>query len=509
MADPVLACLAIALLLTGSFCADITCPNQDKIKPCKCETKSNGQNVTIMCNEGITTQVTDSIVAVAEHGIAIASLRIAGIEMDEVPDSFAMGTYAESITITNCNVSLVNERAFNTLQTHLTKLDLTSNLMTKVPTDSLKGLHSLRILFLQFNKIDKIFQDDFSNLHSLLKLNLYGNKIQIIDSRAFSNNKLSYINLGYNEMTTIPSNSLDGLPMLKELILHENKIEKLKASELEKVGTTLSDLDLSNNKIVKIPNHCLQKLSVLDTLTIEYNQIKEIEIKAFVGLEDTLDRLSLAGNKLKEIPSLSLKQLNQLTELDLSHNHLKTIRVNAFEGFGDSLKYLDLQNNQLKKIEVGSLKSLDGLLWLYIQHNKLETLSLDAFAPIFDNIDRIDVHDNPFTCDCQMIWFSSLLTRNIQCNPVKEELEKPKNYQYLPACNDTWVQRLQTMSPEKFVTNSRKSLCNKPLLGIPLSATPTHSMDCTSSASRQTSNIMNNCQIYVIFVLLYLYLNKM
>ncbi|KAG1672540.1 Connectin [Nymphon striatum] len=219
--------------------------------------------------------------------------------------------------------------------------------------------------------------------------------------------------------------------------------------------------------------------------------------------------LSLAGNKLKEIPSLSLKQLNQLTELDLSHNHLKTIRVNAFEGFGDSLKYLDLQNNQLKKIEVGSLKSLDGLLWLYIQHNKLETLSLDAFAPIFDNIDRIDVHDNPFTCDCQMIWFSSLLTRNIQCNPVKEELEKPKNYQYLPACNDTWVQRLQTMSPEKFVTNSRKSLCNKPLLGIPLSATPTHSMDCTSSASRQTSNIMNNCQIYVIFVLLYLYLNKM
>ncbi|XP_052103612.1 probable G-protein coupled receptor 158 [Mytilus californianus] len=85
----------------------------------------------------------------------------------------------------------------------LLKLDISSNKLTIISSDAFVGLHNLKRLMLEDNRLNdgSLYQFAFENLHELLELDISSNKLTIISSDAFV-----------------------GLHNLKRLILEDNRL---------------------------------------------------------------------------------------------------------------------------------------------------------------------------------------------------------------------------------------------------------------------------------------------
>ncbi|CAH1376350.1 unnamed protein product, partial [Tenebrio molitor] len=114
--------------------------------------------------------------------------------------------------------------------------------LTPVHLDGIPFLKRLIVL----NQLNNIEQFSFSNLSSLQFLNLYGNKLEVIkpstfvqqnngirrvESYAFESCKMKVLDLSYNNLTVLQSESLHGCYIIK-LILRHNKLAKIEYNAL-------------------------------------------------------------------------------------------------------------------------------------------------------------------------------------------------------------------------------------------------------------------------------------
>lgn len=80
---------------------------------------------------------------------------------------------------------------------------------------------------------------------------------------------------------------------LKHLSISQNEITQVPTTSLEKLNK-LALLDLSYNKITRIPQGAFEKLVKLNTLKLNDNNL-ELDSDSFKGLESTLRNLNLKG----------------------------------------------------------------------------------------------------------------------------------------------------------------------------------------------------------------------
>lgn len=283
--EAVLCLLVVAIQLMTE--TEAGCPDQAILKPCKCDQRPAGStDVTITCSQGTLPEVLSAIQEVAGEGSPVDTLRLINVPVPYLPSSFAMGTYARSVSVNYCNVTGIDPEAFNTIYKEIVKLQLMANVLTEVPRDAIHRLANLQQLYLQYNRIESLRKNDFAGLYSLLQLNLYGNKIASIASDAFHNPNLVVIDLGNNSLSSLPSpDRPDRLPSLTKLKLGENLISSLEGSRLKHLGQTLTELDLNRNKISVLPNGVLENMAKLDTLLLENNVITSMGDNAFAGTE--------------------------------------------------------------------------------------------------------------------------------------------------------------------------------------------------------------------------------
>ena len=88
-------------------------------------------------------------------------------------------------------------------------LDLSNNSITRLPIGCFMKLAHLRKLRLGYNKISELQKETFLGLELLDELSISHNDIFFIDPETFSNRsdlmKLGYLDLGYNQLTSIDS----------------------------------------------------------------------------------------------------------------------------------------------------------------------------------------------------------------------------------------------------------------------------------------------------------------
>ena len=119
--------------------------------------------------------------------------------------------------------------------------------------------------------------------------------------------KLKRLNLGGNELTSVPQKALSLLENLRKLEIQENKIRDIKEGDFEgefsegrlrRDGPTdgnllfsnsglrnLDSLILAHNKLTKVPANVFSHLTLLNSLELEGNNIAYIDVNAFAGLE--------------------------------------------------------------------------------------------------------------------------------------------------------------------------------------------------------------------------------
>ena len=105
---------------------------------------------------------------------------------------------------------------------------------------------------------------------------------------------LQGLNLGHNDLTSLPEDVFDGLTSLEELFLEANNLSELPADVFDGL-TSLQWLYLDSNNLSELPADVFDGLTSLQWVHLGHNDLTSLPDGFFEGLSD-LDWLRLEGN---------------------------------------------------------------------------------------------------------------------------------------------------------------------------------------------------------------------
>ncbi|KAF3702577.1 Toll-like receptor 5 Precursor [Channa argus] len=268
------------------------------------------------------------------------------------------------IDLSQNKINQINNDAFTGLQGHLRMLNLSSNLLGEIRSDTFMSLTDLRVLDLSNNHIGILGYKAFDNLPKLRALYLTGNSLRNLD---------------------FPS----PLPNLELLLLGDNKLESL--HKITEFGLNSIHIDVSDNRLKDLGNifslvtegKRLQNLfyggnlfkwcTPSPKMAAPYNNslkvldLHDSYLQGLWGLGKCLDLfdnfnnllgLNISFNLLASLPQGIFRGLSRIIEIDLSFNALTHLQPGVFPV---SLKHLDLSNNFLAAPDPMSFMSLTYL----------------------------------------------------------------------------------------------------------------------------------------------------
>ncbi|KAH8307278.1 hypothetical protein KR044_008916 [Drosophila immigrans] len=315
---------------------------------------------------------------------------------------------------------------------HLQFLDLSFNDMVTIPERSFTYHARLQQLHLNHNKIGQVNNKTFTGLTTMSVLNLRGNLIAELEYRTFSPMvKLEELNLGQNRISHIDPHALDDLVNLRVLYLDDNTLTTVPSELTFQALHSLAELYLGTNSFMTIPAGAFQDLKGLTRLDLRGAGLHNISGEALKGLEG-VRYLDLSDNRLQAVPTAALQHLARLEQLSLGQNDFEVIPAGAFAGLRElrqleitgaqrlrrvesgaftantNLEHLNLSaNKQLSELQANVLGGFPHLKTVTLKENQLSTLSESLFP--WSDLETLDLSENPFVCDCQLMWLRNLL----------------------------------------------------------------------------------------------------
>lgn len=223
---------------------------------------------------------------------------------------------------------------------------------------------------------------------------------------------LKNLDIGDNEIKTLPSEELRELTSLRNLKVDGNQITIIQDSTFVH-QPLLNKLNLARNQITRISRGAFKDFRNLTELDLSYNKLEKFDFLQPVS--DTLEVLILSGNRLKLQAFQVLKNMTSLRELRLAECDFTDIYADIFPS---SLSVLDLSRNHLsvlsKEILPLNLQELD------LSRNRFRGLSEDVLI-FLENTPILKLDNNLWSCDlCYIVPLldrvnKSVTYRNIVC----------------------------------------------------------------------------------------------
>jgi Leucine-rich repeat (LRR) protein len=207
------------------------------------------------------------------------------------------------------------------------------------------------------------------------------------------NNRVTELDLGYNNLAgTIPS-SIGDLDSLTSLFLNNNQLTGSIPSEIGNL-TKLTYLSLSYNQLTDSIPPGIWGLTNLELLILSVNQLSG-SIPSDIGNLTNLEFLHLYDNQFTDTIPSEIYELTNLTNLILSDNQF-TGEIPADIGDLTNLTNLGLANNQLTGSIPSEIGNLTGLMYLHLSENQL-TGSIPPEIGNLTSITELDLSLNQFT----------------------------------------------------------------------------------------------------------------
>ena len=184
---------------------------------------------------------------------------------------------------------------------------------------------------------------DEADLETLV---LADNCLREVSERIAGLKKLRMLDLGHNELTSVPDTLGDLEGLTDFLYLHDNRLATLPSS-LENLKA-LRYLNISENAFAALPESVTRMAGLIE-LRASDNQL--VQLPNSIGDLSRLRELHLRNNKLTALPE-AIGKLEALRQIDLRGNPLAILP--------DSMSALP----KLEKIDLRWVETLQPTLWL-------------------------------------------------------------------------------------------------------------------------------------------------
>lgn len=314
------------------------------------------------------------------------------------------------LVMQNMKVQILNFASFRFL-TELRKLDLSNNALISTELWSLPSLHEINFSNNFFEETPQFcphhgVEDPY--FPNLTRLYFTHNRLSqtyyfILDGKCLP--KLIYLDVSYNPIRVMISNSFITLHKLKTLMIDHLLELGIKMENRSLASDGLEKLSIGSMTMGNVEDFNF-RFAFNDCPSLKLLRIMNVNFSAFTG-EDFTDML-LPLNKLRSLFIIKseirhvpyLQNLPKLRNLNLNFNKINVVHAKEFQNLPELVK-ISLVDNQLITI---SRESLPELLW---EKKKL----------------FIDVSFNPFNCDCEIEWFRKWLKNN-----TKRVMKYPQGY---------------------------------------------------------------------------------
>uniref|UniRef100_A0A1B0CEX4 Putative membrane glycoprotein lig-1 n=1 Tax=Lutzomyia longipalpis TaxID=7200 RepID=A0A1B0CEX4_LUTLO len=292
--------------------------------------------------------------------------------IDINPSSFVRTAMLETIDLSGNGLSALHPGLFRNLD-RLFEIDISDNHLQ----DMLTGLPmAVERVTVRNNKISSLVQGQATlHLPNVRMLDMSGNMLQRVPRGTFQQMpQLRSLNLAQNGILGLDDDSLAGLMRLESLDLKDNRIVHLHERSLATVPT-LIDLNLQNNRLEEISNQLLVNLPQLKRLDLSRNSISLIPPETFRQTR-SIEALDLSSNSMRELPA-SLAGLTELREIDLSYNNLVDLPPDVIASWR-SLEELRAASNKVTALRSGSFRNLPMLQYLDVSSNEMRAMEMGA-----------------------------------------------------------------------------------------------------------------------------------
>ncbi|CAD5216462.1 unnamed protein product [Bursaphelenchus okinawaensis] len=383
----------VSVILLTLAASVLSCPNAVK-NLCQCyEDVQTGMGHTIECTGQ---NLEDVIHLLVQHQEQIGLIkRLAIVDAPSIgnltADAFK-GLYIKSLAIRNSGVKNVDAKAFGGLDSTLIELDLSKNKIDVMPTKAINGMKSLMVLDLSNNSIVNLGAEyKMPTLPKLDQLNLANNKIKSLHTTFFDNvkNNIRSVNLGRNQLTSVPGAAIRSFRRLEALHLHGNQIGQLEPMAFMNLPV-LNLLNLAHNKITNMTRQSILNIPHLKALYLSDNLLEEIIPHQFAPYEQLM-LIDLSNNRIKELQGGSFADMKELKELYLANNRISSIKNGAFNN--SAIQILYLEGNQLEEITDDMFSEMYFLEQLVLRENSIKSINQTAFHKT-PNLVMLDLSHN-------------------------------------------------------------------------------------------------------------------
>lgn len=193
-------------------------------------------------------------------------------------------------------------------------------------------------------------------------------------------------------ITDIDDNTFGEMKNLKNLLLNNNNLTKVKATLFENI-VALQTIMLAENEIYDIDKDAFSKLTKLTVLGLQSNYLTTIKTKWFQDIV-SLPILNIEDNEIDDIEECAFCEKN-LTYVLLGNNSLTKLKA---EWFGDSgfPKYfsLTMSDNELDNFDATLIDKLRNIAVLDVSGNNLDWSSIQNILLGLQNASTIAIIKN-------------------------------------------------------------------------------------------------------------------
>lgn len=274
-------------------------------------------------------------------------------------------------------------------------LTMTAPLQLNIPEDSLFGIEDLRIIDLNathFNRIPEalsnmnvsVFEStsgklttittQLQNMSSATNICLSKNQISLIYPDAFlGTNAVQHLDLSYNELVYLDSETLESMRFLERIYLQHNHLHRLDGC-LKLLNPKI--VNLYGNNLTSLDHVLHRGLWNLENLNIGGNPELHLSSSTLVGTMKSLKEFHLSNNGYSNLDPYLFQSFWKLHDLYLNGNNLTYLPRYIFKN-NPFLSVLQLSNNRLSSIEGVMVNRKEWYNWVRIKldGNKLQNVA--------------------------------------------------------------------------------------------------------------------------------------